>query len=75
MEIGRLQITRRDEEGKALLYQDNEDVLGQWLDSSFVTRWETTRMPLQDDPPKNTLPQIAGQGRRDRQQRSARNAR
>jgi hypothetical protein len=42
-EIGRLQITRNDEQGKTLLYQGNEDVRGQWLDFRFVTRWDTTR--------------------------------
>jgi hypothetical protein len=41
-EMGRLQITRNDEQGKNLLYQGNEDVRGQWLDFRFVTRWDAT---------------------------------
>jgi hypothetical protein len=47
-EIGRLQITRNDEQGKTLLYQSNEDVRGQWLDFRFVTRWDTTRKGIID---------------------------
>lgn len=38
-EIGRLQITRNGEHGKTLLYQNNEDVRGKWLDFRFVVRW------------------------------------
>jgi Polysaccharide lyase len=41
-ELGRLQVTRNDEQGKTLLYQGDEDVRGRWLDFRFVTRWERT---------------------------------
>jgi hypothetical protein len=41
-EMGRLQVTRNDEHGKALLYQGDEDVRGRWLDFRFITRWERT---------------------------------
>jgi hypothetical protein len=39
-EMGRLQITRNDERGKALLYQGGEEVRGRWLDFRFVTKWD-----------------------------------
>lgn len=41
-ETGRLQVTRNDEHGKALLYQGDQDVRGKWLDFRFVTRWDAT---------------------------------
>jgi Polysaccharide lyase len=47
-EMGRLQVTRNDEHGKTLLYQDDEDVRGRWLDFQFVTRWERTSQGIVD---------------------------
>jgi hypothetical protein len=41
-QLGRLQVTRNDEHGKALLYQGDEDVRGRWVDFRFVTRWDST---------------------------------
>jgi hypothetical protein len=37
---GRLEITRHDERGNAVLYQCKEDVRGRWLDFRFVTRFD-----------------------------------
>jgi hypothetical protein len=37
---GRLEITRNDERGKAVLYQGADDVRGRWLDFRFVTRFD-----------------------------------
>ena len=39
-ELGRLLVTRQDEDSKVILYQGTEDVRGHWLDFRFETRFE-----------------------------------
>lgn len=41
-EMGKLQVTRNDDHGKAILYQGDEDVRGRWLDFRFITRWDAS---------------------------------